>query len=140
MAGAFGAGGLLMLHFATIFFNAAGRANFCVGVVFVLVAAMSATLALRSWRTRLTPLSIERSGRVAYGDRELCAPGSVQAVCVAPSRAGEAYTYEIAFETGEGQLVFVPSQYFPPFATRQDARSLATKFAEILHVKVTESN
>jgi hypothetical protein len=140
MTATFAGGALLMLYFATIFFKHGGAPNLCFGLVFVAVAAMSAAMAIRDWKVRLTPLSIEGSGRVAYGDREFCAPGSVRAVCVVPAREGEAGMCEVAFRTNGDQLVFIPSPYFPAFATRQGALSLAAKFAEVLHVEVTESN
>jgi len=142
MIGMFGAGTLFMLYLSTMFFRHTGEAlaNLWIGAIFVLVAAYSATLAIRAWHTRRTPLSIECGGRVSYGVRELCSAGSVRAVFIAPSRSGESSDCEVALEVAGGELVYIPSQYFAVFGAREQARPFAAKLAEVLKVPVTESS
>jgi len=141
MVGMFGAGSLFMLYLSTIFFRHAGEtsAKLWMGSIFVLVAGLSATLATRAWNTRRTPLNIECGGRVSYGERELCAAGSVRAVCIVASRGGERHDCEVALEVAGGELVHIPSQYFAVFGAREQARPFAAKLAEVLKVPVTES-
>jgi hypothetical protein len=141
MVGMFGAGSLFMLYLSSIFFLHAGEvsAKWWIGAIFILVAGLSGFFATRAWSTRRTPLSIERGGRVNYGERELCAAGSVRAVRIAASRRGEAYDCEVALEVAGGEMVFIPSQYFAVFGAREQARPFAAKLAEVLEVPVTES-
>jgi hypothetical protein len=88
----FGAIGIFMLYVATRFLRraGAGSTHWLLGAIVVVAASLYASWAIRAWRTRHKPLSIESSGRVSYGDRELCGPGTVRAVCIAPSPGGEA--------------------------------------------------
>jgi hypothetical protein len=141
MVGMFGAGSLFILYLSTIFFRHAGEvsADLWIGAIFVLVAGLGATLAIRAWSTRRTPLNIECGGRVSYGERELCAAGSVRSVRIAASRGGERYDCEVALEVAGQELVYIPSQYFAVFGAREQARPFAAKLAEVLKVPVTES-
>ena len=75
MVGGFGAGSAYLVYLSTMFFRRTDTASF--GAIFLPVAALPACLAIRAWRTRRTPLSIERGGRVTYGEREICAAGTV---------------------------------------------------------------
>ena len=93
MAGGFGAGSAFLVYLSTGFFRRTDTAF--LGAIFLLVAVYSAGLGIRAWRTRRTPLLIERGGRVTYGERELCAAGTVRAVRITPSRSGEAKLYEV---------------------------------------------
>ena len=140
MVGMFAAGGLLMLYLSSIFFLHANsvRADVAIGAIFLLVAGYSASLAASAWRTRATPLSIESNGRVSYGERELCPPGSVRSVRIAASRR-EVNDCEVALEVAGGELVYVPSQYFATFGNREQARQFAAKVAQVMEVPVTES-
>ncbi len=108
------------------------------GAIFLLVAGLSAVLAIRAWRTRRTPLRIESGGRVSYGERELCAAGTVQAIRIAASR-GDASDCEVGLELTEGKTVSIPSLYFAGFTARWQARPFATELAKALGVQVTES-
>ena len=129
-----------MLYLARIFFRHTGAvaADLWIGAVFVLVAVFSATLATWAWRTRRTPLTIESGGRVSYGERELCAGGTVRAVRIADARGGNADECEIALELGDGTLVYLPSQYIAVYRPRAHACPFAAKLAEALQVPVTE--
>jgi hypothetical protein len=142
MVGMFSGGSLLMLYFSTIFFrHAAATSNptLWIGVIFVLVAGFSALMAIHSWRIRRTPLTVDAQGRVTYGKQELCPAGSVRAVQIAESRRADANEYEVGLQLAEGRLVFIPSQYFPGFADRVQARPFAENLAEALKVEVVET-
>jgi hypothetical protein len=140
MTGFFAAGGLFMLYLSTMFFRRAygDWPHLLIGGIFILVAAAIASYAIRAWRTRHIPLSIEVGGRVSYGEQELCAAGTVRGVRIAAARAGEANDCEIAFELAGGELVYLPSQYFC-FSGREHARPFASEIAKALEVQVTES-
>ena len=107
--------------------------------IFVLVAALMAALAVRAWRTRRTPLIVEPTGRVCYGERELCAAGTVRAVRITPSPGGDASDCEVCFEQAGGKLVAIPSQYFPGFGAEDQARPFAAALATALRVHVSDT-
>jgi hypothetical protein len=140
MTGFFAAGSLFMLYLSTMFFRRvyADWSQLLIGGIFVLVAALIASSAIRAWRTRRIPISIEAGGRVSYGEQELCAAGTVRTVRIATARAGEANDCELAFELAGGELVYLPSQYFC-FSVREHARPFASELAKALEVQVTES-
>ncbi len=140
MTGFFAAGSLFMLYLSTMFFRRAyDWSHLLIGGIFVLVAAMIASSAIRAWRTRHIPISIEAGGRVSYGEQQLCAAGTVRTVRIAAARAGEANDCEIVFELAGGDLVYLPSQYFC-FSVREHARPFASELAKALEVQVTESD
>jgi hypothetical protein len=128
MVGGFGGGSAFLVYLSTLFF----------GVLFLLAAALPAGLGIRAWRTRRTPLNIERGGRVSYGERELCAGGTVRSVRIALSRGGEPNDCEVCLELDAGKLMSLPSQYFPGFNSSEHARPFAKELAEALGVQVTE--
>lgn len=140
MIGGFGAGSAFMVYLSTIFFRHAdvSPADLWPGAIFLLVAAFSAILAIRAWRTRRTALRIESGGRVSYGERELCAAGTVRAVRIA-SRGWEADDCEVGLELAEGTRVSIPSLYFAGFNARAQARPFAAELGKALGVQVTES-
>jgi len=140
MVGGFGGGSAFLIYLSTLFFRRTGAesANLWFGALFLLVAAFSAGLGIRAWRTRRTPLNIERGGRVSYGERELCAAGTVRSVRIALSRGGEPNDCEVCLELDAGKLVSLPSQYFPGFNSSEHARPFAKELAEALGVQVTE--
>jgi hypothetical protein len=125
-----------LVYLSTLFFRRTDTAFF--GAIFLLVAALPACLGIRAWRTRRTPLSIEREGRVTYGEREICAAGTVRVVRIAPSRGGAANDCEVCLELDEEILVSIPSQYFAYFRMAAQARPFATELAAALGVQVTE--
>jgi hypothetical protein len=137
----FGAGSAFLVYLSTIFFRQTGTApaDLWIGVIFLIVAGSIASLGIRAWRTRRTPLTIEHGGRVGYGERELCAPGSVRAVRIADSRDGELGDCDVVLEQDGGKIVSIPSQYFGSFKSREDARPFAAKLAQALGVQVLES-
>ena len=135
-------GAVLMLQLSSIFFRhlKGTSANLWIGAVFVAVASYSAALALRSWSTRRTPLSIMAGGSVSYGRQQLCATGSVRAVRIDGARGGgEANECEIALELTDGAKVYLPSPYFGVHQPRAHLRPLAAKLGEVLGVPVKES-
>jgi hypothetical protein len=138
----FGAGAALMVYLSTIPLRHAGTASagWWIGAIFLLVAGYSASLAIRAWRARSTPLAVEFSGRISYGEREVCAAGTVRAVRIAKWRAGEAGDYEVGFEIAGGETVFIPSMYFARFGARVNCRPFAAQLAEALAVPVVESS
>jgi hypothetical protein len=141
MIGGFGLGAVFLAYLASLFIR---RVSMSVGTpwiggLFLLLACFSATLAVRAWRTRHTPLSIEPGGRVRYGDRDLCASGMVRSVRIGPSRGGEAGDVEVWLELADGKPVAIPSRYFPGFKARAHARPFAAAIASALGVPVTET-
>jgi hypothetical protein len=137
MVGAFGAGSAFLVYLSTLFFRSA---NLWIGGIFLLAASLSASLGFRAWRTRRIPIKVEFGGRVSYGERELCAAGTVRAVRIAASHGGEANDCEVCLELTGGKLVSIPSQYFAGFKAREHALPLAEELAEALGVQVTESH
>jgi hypothetical protein len=140
MVSLFGAGSAFVVYLSTIFFRRTDTvsADLWIGAIFLFVAGLIAILALRAWRTRRTPLSIEPGGRVSYGERELCAAGAVRAVRIAESRGGEPGDCEVVLEVANGKMVSIPSQYFGGFNSREHARPFAAKLAQALGVQVLE--
>jgi hypothetical protein len=96
-------------------------------VIFLLVAGAIASLGIRAWRSRCTPLTVEYGGRVAYGERELCAAGMVRVVRIAESQGGEPGECDVVLEQDGGKIVSIPSQYFCSFTSREHARPFAAK-------------
>jgi hypothetical protein len=141
MTGMFFAGSAFLVYLSTIFFRRTNTAsaNLWIGAIFLLVAGFIASLGLRAWRTRRTPLTIEYGGRVSYGEQELCAAGTVRAVRIAESRSGEPGDCEVVLEQDSGRMVSIPSQYFAGFSSREHARPFAAKLAQALGVQVLES-
>jgi hypothetical protein len=112
-----------------------------VSVFSFLFAGLLAGIAVWAWWTRDTALIVEPGGRVCYGERELCAAGTVRAVRVAESPTGEAGDCEVYLELNGGKLVSLslPSPYFGVSKTRERAHAFADQLARVLHVGVTES-
>src|SRR5262249_34733762 len=91
--------------------------------------------------TRHTALTVEPGGRVCYGERQLCAAGTVRAVRIAEARTGEVGDCEVYLELDGGVLVSLslPSPYFGVSKTRERALAFARQLARALRVGVTES-
>jgi hypothetical protein len=132
MTGGFGAGTFFLVFLSTRFF---GSANPWFGAIFLVVAAFSAALGIRAWRSRHTPLKIDPGGRVSYGVQELCAAGTARGVRIVPARSGEAGDCEVCIELMDGHLVSIPSQYFAVFSRREHALPFATALAKALGVQ-----
>jgi hypothetical protein len=135
MAGLFGAGSAFLVYLSTLFFRRTDTTLF--GALFLLAAVLPAGLGIRAWRTRRTPLTIERGGRVSYGQRELCAAGTIRAIRIAPAGGARAIESEVCLELDGGKLVPLPSQYFAEFPASGHARPCARELAEALGVPVT---
>ena len=82
----FGAGAAIFLCMSIYFFR---HPQMLFGPILVLAGCMIATMAIRAWRTRSTPLKVENGGRVSYGEQELCAAGTVRNVRIVPSVGGK---------------------------------------------------
>jgi hypothetical protein len=136
MIGGFVAGSALYLYLSTYFIRSA---NPLIGVTLLLAGVLIAAMAIRAWRTRNTPLNVENGGRVSYGEKELCAAGTVRSVRIVPSLGGEVGDCEVRLELADGSQVAIPSQYFAGFRSRKHARPFAAEFAKALGVQVTES-
>lgn len=103
------------------------------GAAILLVAVLVAALA--TWRLRAgrTPLIIERSGRVSYGAKELCAPGQVRTVrLVASSGEGD---YDVCLELAGGTCKVVPGFAYGP---RKSALAFAQELGTELGVTVAQ--
>jgi hypothetical protein len=136
MIGGFVAGSALYLYLSTHFIRSA---NPLIGATLLLAGVLIAAMAIRAWRTRNTPLNVQNGGRVSYGERELCAAGSVRSVRIVPSIGGEVGDCEVRLELADGSQVAIPSQYFAGFRSRKHARPFAAEIAKALGVQVTES-
>ena len=108
--------------------------------ILLLAGCLIGAMAIRAWRTRNTPLKVENGGRVSYGEKELCAAGSVRSVRIVPSLTGEVGDCEVWLEQADGKQVAIPSQYFAGFKSYAHARPFAAEFAKALRVEVTESH
>jgi hypothetical protein len=142
MVGIYAATSLFVFYLSTIFIPRAGTASasLWIGAIFFLLASWIAGMGIRAWRERRTPLIVELGGRVSYGERELCAAGTVRAVRIAPARGGEADDCDIFLQQAGGNLVSIPSRYFGGFSAGRLARPFAAQLAEALGVQVAESN
>ena len=137
----FAAGSALMFYLSSLVFrNEMTLPANLFGPILLLVGSIFAAWAIRAWRTRRTPLTVESGGRVSYGDHELCAPGTVRSVRIVEARGGEAGDCEVVIELADERIVFIPSQYFGTFRSREHARPFAANLAEALSVPVTEQS
>jgi hypothetical protein len=108
------------------------------GFIFLVSAGMVAWQAITYWRQRTTPLLVERNGRVSYGNRECCAAGSVDRVCIAADPAGEHGDCRVVIEQTGGIVVPLPLPYFGTISQREVARVLARELAAALNVECVE--
>ena len=129
-----------MFYLATMFFrHAIWSPTNLFGPILLLASCLFAFWGIRAWRTRHTALSVESGGRVCYGDKELCASGTVLSVRIIESPGGEVGDCEVVLELSDGKMVAIPSRYFAGFKSRKQARPFAAKLAEALSVPATES-
>ena len=136
MVAGFSAGAATFLCVSIYFFR---HPQMLFGPILLLAGCLIAAMAIRAWRTRRTPLNVEFGGRVSYGERELCAAGTVRAVRIVESVGGEPGDSEVVLEVAGGKMVSIPSRYFGGFKSREHARPFATKLAQALEVQVLES-
>ena len=92
-------------------------------------------VALATWRLRTgrTPLIVERSGRVYYGEKELCSPGQVRTVRLVPS-SGES-DYDVCLELDGGTRRLVPGFAYGP---RESALAFAQELGAESGVRVEQ--
>ena len=109
---------------------------FCIPLVGV--AALSVWHTTRAWQTRTTPLCVESSGRVSYGERELCTVDRVRTVRVMPDPGSERDGYTIRLELVDGQLMKLPGFFFGDWSNQASARLFADEFAKALKVEVSQ--
>jgi hypothetical protein len=88
--------------------------------------------------TGSTTLTVNRTGRVCFGKRELCPAGTVRAVCIAMRRRKVA-DWQVYLELEGGNDVLVPPAYLGDFELGEHARPLGEELANALGVPVTES-
>ena len=137
----FAAGSAFMFYLSSLFLrHAIPSPTNLFGPILLLTGSILAAWAIRAWRTRRTPLTVESGGRVSYGDKELCASGTVRSIRIVEARGGEAGDCEVVIELGGERMVFIPSRYFGSFRSREHARPFAAKLAEALSVPVTEQS
>jgi len=136
----FAAVSVFMLYLSTMFFTHAITPvpTNLFGPILLLSSGLLAFWAVRAWRTRHIPLSVENGGRVCYGDKELCASGTVRSVRIVDSHGGEVGDCEVVLDLADGERVYLPSRYFAGFKSRKQARPFAAKLAEALTVPLTE--
>jgi hypothetical protein len=101
------------------------------GAAIFLMAVLVAALATWRWRTGRTPLTVERSGRVCYGEKELCSAAQVRYVRLALSPGGEG-AYDVCLDLGGSRLV-VPGY---AYGSRENALAFAQELAGELRVPV----
>jgi hypothetical protein len=91
---------------------------------------------LTIWRLRTgrTPLTVERSGRVCYGEKEICAAGQVRSVRVLHAPSGEG-AYDVWLDLEAGTRLEVPGF---AYGSRDNAIAFAQELAAELHVTVVE--
>lgn len=128
----------MCLYPAVLFLQTGDLVGMGMGAICLSIAGLLAGLGVWAWRTRRTPLTVGRGGRVCYGERELCAAGTVRSVRIAPSPGGEAGDCEVCLELDWGKLVSVPSQYFAGFGMKEQAHPFAKALATALEVGVAE--
>jgi hypothetical protein len=119
-----------------------GGLNPVVAVLAALVALAGAGPALvftaRSWRQGGTVLVVEANGQVRYGTRELCVPGTVQAVRVVREHAEHLDAYRVVLILADGQTVRLPSPFFEEFLKPAHARWFAAVLGRALQVPVVD--
>ena len=129
-----------MFYLATLIFSHAIESpTNLFGPVLLVAACLLGFWSIRAWCTRHTPLTVESGGRVFYGDKELCASGTVCSVRIIETPGGEVGDCEVVLELSDGRMVAIPSRYFAGFKSRKQARPFAAKLAEALSVPVTET-
>ena len=104
-----------------------------VGAAILLVAVFVVALATWRLRTGRTPLIVERSGRVYYGEKELCSPGQVRTVPLVPS-SGDS-DYDVCLELDGGTRRLVPGFAYGP---RESALAFAQELGADSGVRVEQ--
>lgn len=111
------------------------------GSLCLLSAAAMLAAAVSAWWLRRTPLTVERSGRMAYGAKEVCAAGTVRAVllCAHYGEVGDPPSYRVRLRQMDGEVVELPDPYFTEFIDDLGkARSLAGQYAQAFGVEVLD--
>src|SRR5688572_28792817 len=100
------------------------------GIMLLIAMFVAALATWRLWAGR-TPLIIERSGRVSYSEKELCAAGQVRTVRLIAS--GGEDEYDVCLELEGGARVVVPGFAYGP---RESALAFAQEVGTELGVPV----
>jgi hypothetical protein len=129
-----GLSALMVWAASVIWRNGDGAETLWVGGFFLVVALFAAGLAVWRWRMGRTPLTVERSGRVCHGGKELCSAGQVQSVRLMPPPSGEG-AYDVCLELGTGARKEVPGF---AYGSRDNALTFARELAAELRVTVVE--
>jgi hypothetical protein len=135
----FASGAGLVLFMATPFLSSrGGLPGRAFGLLFVLGAGMLAWGAWRYWRLRRVPLSVEKSGRITYGEQELCPARSVRSVQIIPDPQAEHGDCKLVLECADASRLELPGPFFGSVSDRDSARVLGRELAEALRVDVVE--
>lgn len=117
--------------------NAFVRVAFCIPLVGV--AGLAIWQAARAWRLRAVPLTVDSSGRVSYGENEVCAVESVRKVRVMPDPGSERDGYTVRLELMDGQLMKLPGFFFGDWSDRKSAHVFADELGKALKVEISDS-
>ena len=110
--------------------------NVWVGTVILVLAVFLSGLAVWRWSMGRTALIVERSGRVCYGEKELCSAGEVRTVRLVPSPGGED-GYDVCLVLHEGTRKLVPGL---AYGSRETACAFAQELAAELGVTVEDAS
>ena len=138
MVGCVGGGSALCLYLSVIFLQTRRSVAMWIETICFSLAALFAGMAAWAWQTRRRPLTVGSNGRVCYGERELCAAGTVRSLRIAPSPGGEAGDCQVCLELDGGKLISVPSPYFAGFGMKRQAQPFAKALAGALDVRLAE--
>jgi hypothetical protein len=132
--------GVASLYAAGLFWHTGiGYVQLLFSIPLLGVAALAFWQAARAWQLRQTPLSVESSGRVSYGEKEVCTSECVRTVRVMPDPGSETGGYTVRLELVDGKLVRLPGTFFGDWSNPEAARLFAREFAKALKVEVSES-
>jgi hypothetical protein len=108
------------------------------GVFIILFAVVLLAQGVSGWRLRATPLIVEDSGRVCYGERELCPAKSVQSIQIVPDPQSDADGRQVNLCLSAGTVVKLPRPYFESFLNLEQARAFAEEIARTLNVEIVD--
>jgi len=126
--------GLLVVPWVLLFFMSQGISEIWFLVVFALLDILGYALSFLPWPWSTNSI-VERDGRVRFGRRQLCAPGSVRAVFVTTLRP-EMAGWQTYLQLGEDTFVSVPPPYFGDYELGEDAHPLGEELGKALGVQV----
>ena len=135
----FGAAFLLYLGGKFYWPSADHVRRFGFGALMLVGAVLLTWMAWRYWQLRCIPLTVSGTGRVAYGEQELCPAGSVRSVRIEPDPQAESGDCKLVLERMDGSNTTLPGPFFGAVSHRESARTLADELARALKVEVVET-